>query len=195
MLDFQYEIRLRPISGGGYLTYGRTAGNPICVLDARSGGAVYHTVDTILGPVTVYYKGYREKIEEQAATNNIMYYGGRPTQGAVESLAAVEYSTTGYIAPGLYNTTTGGSGSGLKVNAASYFNCNSRTKRYSNNRLRYPLATYRCVRSTLSRCSGPTLDTNEAVFTHPATGNTITVSMSLTSQVLNITGFNAGYIG
>jgi hypothetical protein len=36
--------------------------------------------------------------------------------------------------------------------------------------------------------------TNEAVFTHPASGNTITISMTLTSQVLNITGFNAGYI-
>jgi hypothetical protein len=191
--DLQYEIRLRPISGGGYITYGRVPGNPVCVLDARSGGAVYHTVDTVLGPVTVYYKGYKEKIEEQAATNSIMYYGGRPTQGAVESLAAVEYSTTGYIAPGLYNTTTGGSGSGLKVNAASASTATQEPK----GTVIIGFGT-RWLHMDILGASYPNAEgqrwTNEAVFTHPATGNTITVSMSLTSQVLNITGFNAGYI-
>ena len=190
--DLQYEIRLRPISGGGYITYGRVPGNPVCVLDARSGGAVYHTLDTILGPVTVYYKGYKEKIEEQAATNNIMYYGGRPTEGAVESLAAVEYSTTGYIAPGLYNTTTGGSGSGLKVNAASASTATQEPK----GTVIIGFGT-RWLHTDVLKAPYPDGAgqpyTGEAVFTHPASRSTITIKMTLTSQVLNITGFNAGY--
>ena len=192
--DFQYEIRLRPISGGGYITYGRVPGNPVCVLDARSGGPVHHTVDTILGPVTVYYKGYKEKIEQKAATNSVMYYGSgaQPTQGAVESLAAIEYSTTGYIAPGLYNTTTGGSGSGLKVSAAS-----------ASTATQEPKGTVitgfgtRWLHTDVLGAPYPTGAgqpyTGEAVFTHPASGSTITIKMTLTSQVLNITGFNAGY--
>jgi len=190
---FQYEIRLRPISGGGYLTYGKGAGNPICVLDARSGGPVHHTVDTALGPVTVYYKGYREMIEEQAATNSVMYYGGKATQGAVESLGAVEYSTTGYIAPTVYNTTTGGPGSGLTVSASSYVTETQEPK----GTVIIGFGT-RWLHTDVLGAPYPDglgqRHTNEAVFTHPDTGSTITVSMSLTSQVLNITGYNAGYI-
>ena len=191
--NFQYEIRLRPISGGGYLTYGRVAGNPICVLDARSGGPVHHTVDTTLGPVTVYYKGYKEKIEEQAATNNVMYYGGKPTQGAVESLGAVEYSTIGYIAPGVYNTTTGGSGSGLRVSSASRSTATEEPK----GTVIIGFGT-RWLHTDVLGAPYPTGAgqpfTQKTTFTHLASGATIDILMTLTSQVLNITGFNAGYI-
>jgi hypothetical protein len=193
--DLQYEIRLRPISGGGYITYGRVPGNPVCVLDARSGGEVYHTVDTVLGPITVYYKGYREKITQKAATNSVMYYGAgaQPTQGAVESLAAIEYSTTGYIAPGLYNTTTGGSGSGLKVSAGSYETATQEPK----GTVIIGFGT-RWLHTDVLGAPYPNGEgqryTNEAVFTHPASGSMITIKMTLTSQILNITGFNAGYI-
>ena len=122
-----------------------------------------------------------------------MYYGGRPTQGAVESLAAVEYSTTGYIAPGLYNTTTGGSGSGLKVNAASASTATQEPK----GTVIIGFGT-RWLHTDVLKAPYPDGAgqpyTGEAVFTHPASGSTITIKMTLTSQVLNITGFNAGYI-
>ena len=122
-----------------------------------------------------------------------MYYGGRPTQGAVESLAAVEYSTTGYIAPGLYNTTTGGSGSGLKVNAASASTATQEPK----GTVIIGFGT-RWLHTDVLKAPYPDVAgqpyTGEAVFTHPASGSTITIKMTLTSQVLNITGFNAGYI-
>ena len=112
----QYEIRLRPLSGGGYLTNGFPSGNPLCVLDARSGEMQTHTVNNF----TISYKGFREKLTAENATNNVFFVGGKPVIGNVESLNSSQYSTNGYTNLVTLNTTTlSGSGSGLTISAYS----------------------------------------------------------------------------
>ncbi len=108
----QYEIRLRPLSGGGYLTNGLPSGNKLCVLDARSGEMQTHTVNNF----TISYLGFREKLDAENSTNNVFFIGGKAAIGSVESLNSSQYSTDGFVGVTTLNTTTlSGSGSGLTV--------------------------------------------------------------------------------
>jgi len=108
----QYEIRLRPLSGGGFLTNGLPSGNALCVLDARSGEMQTHTVNNF----TISYLGFREKLTVENSTNNVFFVGGKAAIGNVESLNSSQYSTDGFMGVTTLNTTTlSGSGSGLTV--------------------------------------------------------------------------------
>ena len=118
-LEKQYEIRFRPISGGQYLAVQFTSGNPLCVLDSRTGSLQEYTVqDSTLGAFVISFKGYLEKITLGSATNEVMYYGGKPTQGLVTNFAPITFSTNNALSASTF-ATTGGSGSGLTVRVES----------------------------------------------------------------------------
>jgi len=111
----QYEIRLRPLAGGSIL-------NPVTgintrILDARSGGMVsYGVYVTNIGGFIVNYKGSTERITQSTGTNSVMFFGGKPVAGGVESLGATDYLTNGEQELATFSTTTvSGPGSGLTV--------------------------------------------------------------------------------
>jgi hypothetical protein len=119
-LEKQYEIRFRPISGGQYLEVQFKSGNPLCVLDSRTGSAQEYTVqDSILGSFQVSFKGYLERITQGTATNEVMFYGGKPIQGLVTGFAPISYSANNALSATTF-ATTGGSGSGLTVRVESF---------------------------------------------------------------------------
>jgi len=119
-LEKQYEIRFRPISGGQYLAVQFNSGNPLCVLDSRTGSAQDYTVqDSTLGEFKISFKGYLEKVTLGTATNEVMFYGGKPTQGLVTGFAPITFSTNNTLSASTF-ATTGGSGSGLTMRVESF---------------------------------------------------------------------------
>ena len=114
----QYEIRLRPISGGAYLAYNRPSKNSVCVLDARTGSEIQYTTNGF----DIKFKGYNEFITEPNATNDVMFFGGKPTQGRVLSIVPTEFATNGTLTSTVFNTTNvSGNGTGLKVRVQSSY--------------------------------------------------------------------------
>ena len=111
----QYEIRLRPIAGGSILDV--VAGIRTSILDARSGShQSYGVYIKDIGGFIVTYKGSYEVITQAKGTNSVMFFGGKATSGAVTSLGAVDYATTGELSETVFNTTTiSGSGTGLTI--------------------------------------------------------------------------------
>ena len=131
--DVQYEVRFRPIAGGAYLAYDFPAGNNVCVLDARTGKPEEYSVSTPIGPFTVAFKGYLERINNTTATNDVLFLGGTPPGGGVLSLNPLRFDykeaifdqiydqkldggNGGYVPTGKIIATSHGSGSGLTVN-------------------------------------------------------------------------------
>jgi hypothetical protein len=130
--DVQYEVRFRPVAGGAYLAYNFPGGNPVCVLDARTGGPEEYSVSTPIGPFTVAFKGYLERINNITATNDVLFLGGRPPGGGVLSLNPLRFDykeaisdlrydqnldggNGGYVPTAKIIATSGGAGSGLTV--------------------------------------------------------------------------------
>ena len=119
-IEKQYEIRFRPVSGGQYLANQFQSGNPLCVLDSRTGSSQEYTVqDSILGSFQVSFKGHLERITQGTATNEVMFYGGKPIQGLVTGFAPITYSANNALNATTF-ATTGGSGSGLTVRVESF---------------------------------------------------------------------------
>ena len=116
--DVQYEIRLRPLAGGSILN--ASTGIKTRVLDARSGGVEKYGVFINNGGFEISYKGSTEIITQSMGTNSVMFFGGRPEQGAVQSLGAVNYITNGEQELATFATTTvSGPGSGLTVSVTA----------------------------------------------------------------------------
>ena len=116
----QYEIRFRPVSGGQYLAVQFNSGNPLCVLDSRTGSAQEYTVqNSTIGAFQVSFKGHLERITQGTATNEVMFYGGKPIQGLVTGFAPIGYSANNALSATTF-ATTGGSGSGLTVRVESF---------------------------------------------------------------------------
>jgi hypothetical protein len=130
--DVQYEVRFRPVAGGAYLAYNFPGGNPVCVLDARTGGPEEYSVSTPIGPFTVAFKGYLERVNNITATNDVLFLGGRPPGGGVLSLNPLKFDykeaifdqiydqnldggNGGYVRTSKIIATSHGSGSGLTV--------------------------------------------------------------------------------
>ena len=125
--DVQYEVRFRPVSGGTYITYLLSVGNTINVLDARTGGAEEYSVFTPIGPFTVAFKGYQERIDFISTTNNVLFLQGKPAGGNVLNLNPLKFNydeeifdqvplpDSGYVRTSKIIATSGGSGSGLTV--------------------------------------------------------------------------------
>ena len=130
--NVQYEVRFRPIAGGAYLAYNFPDGNNICVLDARTGGPEEYSVSTPIGPFTVSFKGYLERVNNITATNDVLFSGGRPPGGGVLSLKPLTFDYKEEIFESIYDqnldggnggyvrtrkiiATSHGSGSGLTV--------------------------------------------------------------------------------
>jgi hypothetical protein len=130
--DVQYEVRFRPVAGGAYLAYNFPGGNPVCVLDARTGSPNEYSVSTPIGPFTVAFKGYLERINNITATNDVLFLGGRPPGGGVLSLNPLRFDykeeisdlrydqnldggNGGYVPTAKIIATSGGAGSGLTV--------------------------------------------------------------------------------
>ena len=119
-IEKQYEIRFRPVSGGQYLANQFQSGNPLCVLDSRTGSSQEYTVqDSTLGSFQVSFKGHLERITQGTATNEVMFYGGKPIQGLVTGFAPIGYSANNALSATTF-ATTGGSGSGLTVRVESF---------------------------------------------------------------------------
>ena len=113
----QYEIRFRPIAGGAYLAYNWPAGNPVCVLDGRTGKAEQYVASTPIGSFDVGFKGYFERLDKNTATNEVMFFGGRPQGGRVLSVSPLTFTTGSIISDFQTFSTSGGSGTGLTLNA------------------------------------------------------------------------------
>jgi len=112
--DVQYEIRLRPLAGGSILNV--STGISTRVLDARSGGLEKYGVYVNNGGFEISYKGSTEVITQSMGTNSVMFFGGKPEQGAVQSLGAVNYLTNAEQGSATFATATiSGPGSGLTV--------------------------------------------------------------------------------
>ena len=117
----QYEIRFRPVSGGEYLANQFQGGNPLCVLDSRTGSLQEYTVqDSTLGSFQVSFKGHLEKITQGTATNEVMFHGGKPIQGLVTGFTPIAYSANNALNATTFATTGSGSGSGLTVRVESF---------------------------------------------------------------------------
>ena len=118
-IEKQYEIRFRPVSGGQYLANQFQTGNPLCILDSRTGSAQEYTVqNSTIGAFQVSFKGHLERITQGTATNEVMFYGGKPIQGLVTGFTPIAYSANNALNPTTF-ATTGGSGSGLTVRVES----------------------------------------------------------------------------
>ena len=117
--NVQYEIRLRPVAGASILNV--TTGIRASILDARSGShQSYGVYIADLGGFIVTYKGFYDVITQSKGTNSVMFFGGKATNGAVTSLGAVDYATTGELAQTIFNTTTvSGSGTGLTLSVTA----------------------------------------------------------------------------
>jgi hypothetical protein len=113
----QYEIRFRPIAGGAYLAYNWPAGNPVCVLDGRTGIAEQYVASTPIGSFDVGFKGYFERLDRITSTNEVMFFGGKPQSGRVIGISPLTFTTDSIINEFQTFTTSGGSGTGLTVNA------------------------------------------------------------------------------
>ena len=116
----QYEVRLRPISGGAYLAYNRNplGTNSVCVLDARTGSEIQYTINGF----DIKFKGYTQLIDESNATNDVMFFGGKPTVGRVLSITPTEFATNATLATTTFNTTNiSGVGTGLTVKIQSSY--------------------------------------------------------------------------
>ena len=196
--SIQYEIRFRPVSGGAYLAYNYTNNNPVCVLDARSGGSITHTISSPqLGEITVNYVGYREQITQASATNSVMFYGGKPLFGVVDGLQAVQYITNGSLNATTFGTT-GGSGSGLTLSVYSGVNVTED-----------PVAAVitgfstRWLHEDVMRFAPPSglgqTVTGDVVFQHESSrdpwGNPYTVTVRMTLRSENLDDFGQGYTG
>ena len=114
--DKQYEIRFRPISGGQYLAYTRLGNNPVCVLDGRTGKAEQYVTSTSIGSFDVGFKGYLEQLDKNTATNEVMFFGGKPLGGRVLGISPLTFTTNNIINEIQTVSTSGGSGTGLTVN-------------------------------------------------------------------------------
>ena len=114
----QYEVRLRPISGGAYLAYNRPSNNSVCVLDARTGSEIQYTINGF----DIKFKGYTQLIDESNATNDVMFFGGKPTVGRVLSITPTEFATNATLTQATFNTTNiSGVGTGLTVKIQSSY--------------------------------------------------------------------------
>lgn len=130
--NMQYEVRFRPVAGGAYLAYNFPAGNNICVLDARTGEIEEYSVSTPIGPFTVAFKGYLERVNNITATNGVLFLRGQPPGGGVLSLSPLKFDykeaifdqiwdqnldggNGGTVLTSKIMATSHGSGSGLTV--------------------------------------------------------------------------------
>ncbi len=130
--NVQYEVRFRPVAGGAYLAYNWPQGNKVCVLDARTGSPQQYSVSTPIGPFAMAFKGYFERIDEITATNDVLFEGGKPLGGSVQSLTPLTFGYKEQIFDQIYDgsldggnggtvptskiiATSHGSGSGLTV--------------------------------------------------------------------------------
>ena len=112
----QYEIRFRPISGGQYLAYTRLGNNPVCVLDGRTGKAEQYATSTPIGLFYIGFKGYLEQLDKNTATNEVMFFGGKPQGGRVLGISPLTFTTDTIINEIQTVSASGGSGTGLSIN-------------------------------------------------------------------------------
>ena len=111
--NVQYEIKLRPISGATVIA-NYQINRTVCVLNVLAGKL--QTYGSNSGGYIVSYRGYEEFITQRLGTNSIQFLGGQQPVGAVESLGAVDYFTTGELDLATFPTSTiSGPGSGLTV--------------------------------------------------------------------------------
>jgi len=132
-LDKQYEIRFRPIAGGAYLAYNHPLGNPVCVLDARTGSPQEYPVSTPIGVFILTFKGYSETINNIDATNDVLFLRGKPPGGNPQKITPSEFDSSVEISDQILDqqldggngayvkipkvfSTSGGTGTGLTVN-------------------------------------------------------------------------------
>ena len=116
----QYEIRFRPIAGGAYLAYNRPAGNPVCVLDARTGNYENYSVGTPIGSIDINFKGRVEYLNEIDATNDVLFLRGKPLGGGVTALSPITFETNEAISEQTYDQSLDG-GNGGYINSSKIF--------------------------------------------------------------------------
>ena len=120
----QYEIRFRPIAGGAYLAYNQPAGNPVCVLDSRTGNYEQYSATTPIGAFVVSFKGRLEHLNEIDATNDVLFLRGKPAGGGTTALSPIVFDASAEISEQTYDQSLdGGNGgyiTGSKIFTTSY---------------------------------------------------------------------------
>jgi hypothetical protein len=120
----QYEIRFRPIAGGAYLAYNQPAGNPVCVLDSRTGNYEQYSATTPIGAFAVSFKGRLEHLNEIDATNDVLFLRGKPAGGGTTALSPIVFDASAEISEQTYDQSLdGGNGgyiTGSKIFTTSY---------------------------------------------------------------------------
>ena len=115
-LDKQYEVRFRPIAGGAYLAYNHPLGNPVCVLDARTGSPQEYSVSTPIGSFTLTFKGYSETINNIDATNDVLFLRGKPPGGNPQKITPSEFDSSVEISDQILDQQLdGGNGAYIKI--------------------------------------------------------------------------------